>query len=30
MIRNMVTIFEKPFNTIDSGAVDPRSAPAHR
>ena len=30
MVRNMVTIFEKSFNTTDSGAVDPRSAPARR
>jgi hypothetical protein len=30
MAMNKVTIFAQSFRTIDSGAVDPRSAPAHR
>jgi hypothetical protein len=30
MAKDMVTIFVESFRTAESGAVDPRSAPAHR
>lgn len=30
MAKQLFTIFAESLNTISSGSVDPRSAPAHR